>query len=240
MRGDCLKLLPELKNDSVDLVLADPPYGTTQNKWDSVIKLDDLWRELKRVAKPRCAIVMTSQQPFTTSLIASNQKQFKYCWVWVKDNSTGFLNAKKYPLKIHEDIVVFCERPHIYNPQMSEGAPYTATRHSYANTSNYGEQKDSTLVNTGVRHPNTLLRYKRDKDKVHPTQKPIALMEYLIRTYTNEGGAVLDFAMGSGTVGIACERAGRDFIGIEKDDEYFNLAAERISNPGCYLDCYDT
>ncbi len=232
IHGDCLEKMDEIASGSVDLVLADPPYGTTRNKWDSVIPLDCLWNQLKRIVKPNGAIVLTAQQPFTSFLIMSNLKQFKYCWVWVKEAGTGFLNAKKYPLKDAEDVVVFCEKRHVYNPQMRKGKAYIVKKGR--NTDNYNrDTKDNIVtVNKGERYPLTTIYFNRDENKLHPTQKPVALMEYLIKTYTNENETVLDFAMGSGTTGAACSNLNRSFIGIELNKKYFKIAEQRIAAAG--------
>ena len=229
IQGDCLEEMKKIPDGSIDMVLTDPPYGTTQNKWDSVIDLILMWTELNRIVKDDGAVVMTAQQPFTSHLIMSNPKNFKYCWTWVKEAGTGFLNAKKYPLKDSEDVVVFCRKPHIYNPQMREGEPYTITQ-GKTKSKNYGTQTGATTVSDGKRYPLTTIHFARDKGKVHPTQKPVALMEYLIKTYTNENETVLDFTMGSGTTGVVCKNLNRNFIGIELDETYFNIAKERIDN----------
>jgi len=229
--------MKEIESGSIDMVMTDPPYGTTACKWDSIIPLEPMWEQLKRVTKKNGAIVMTASQPFTTTLIASNMKMFKYCWVWVKEAGTGFLNAKKYPLKNNEDVIVFCEKGYhkVYNPQMTAGNPYTCKKGG--STDNYNKDAKTTellgneiiTINKGERYPLTTLRLKRDKDHLHPTQKPVALMEYLIKTYTNEGEAVLDFTMGSGTTGVACMNLNRDFVGIELDPGYFEIARQRIA-----------
>ena len=226
MLGDCLERMKEIPDGSVDLILADPPYGTTACKWDSVIPLEPMWEQLKRVIKPNGAIVMTAMQPFTTTLIASNMKMFKYQWVWQKEAGTGLLNAKKQPLRDHEDVCVFYSKQPTYNPQYTEGKPYVAKKGG--ETSNYNPSGNVTTVSDGKRYPKTVQKFNRDRNKKHPTQKPVALMEYLIKTYTNEGETVLDFTMGSGTTGVACLNLGRKFIGIEMDDGYFDVAKNRI------------
>lgn len=231
MQGDCLEEMKRIPDGSVDMILTDPPYGTTACKWDSIIPLEPMWEQLKRIIKPNGAIVMTASQPFTTTLIASNIKQFKYCWVWEKESGTGFLNAKKQPLRNTEDVIVFYKKPPLYNPQMRKGfKPYTC-KQGEKKTDNYGKQTGAVTVSNGDRYPLTALKFPRDKDKKHPTQKPVALMEYMIKTYTNEGETVLDFTMGSGTTGVACVNTGRKFIGIELDENYFNIAKERINCP---------
>jgi site-specific DNA-methyltransferase (adenine-specific) len=226
--------MAELAPASVDLILCDLPYGTTACKWDSVIPFDALWTQYRRIAKPNAAIVLTASQPFTTALIASNMREFKYEIVWDKVNRvTGFGNVSFMPLKRHENICVFVQdgKP-TYNPQYTQGTPYTAKRSGvkprvYAD----GGLKPQDGVNDGRRNPVSIVEIKADvKTEMgkHPTQKPVALMEYLIRTYTNEGDTVLDNCMGSGTTGVACANTGRKFIGIERDPGYFDIARKRI------------
>lgn len=225
--GDCLELLPAVPAQSVDLILCDLPYGTTQNKWDSVIPLDPLWAEYWRALKPAGAVVLTAAQPFTSALVISNLNTFKYQWVWRKPNGTGFLNAKKQPLRNHEDVLVFYRQQPIYNPQFTEGKPYRQKQGS--GSDNYGAVREGyETVNEGKRYPLTVMDFHQGGQKVHPTQKPVALMEYLIRTYTNEGGLVLDNTMGSGTTGVAARKTGRRFIGMERDPKYFAIAWDRI------------
>jgi site-specific DNA-methyltransferase (adenine-specific) len=224
MNGDCLELMKEIPSGSVDLVLCDLPYGTTQNKWDTVIDLEKLWEQYKRICTG--AVVLTAAQPFTSSLIMSNVKDFKYQWIWEKSKATGHLNAKKQPMKAHEDICVFSAN--LYNPQKEAGIPYKPNG-GKSKLDNYG---DFAAVREGSedgrRYPRTVIRFGHEIKPVHPTQKPVALMEYLIRTYTNEGMTVLDNCMGSGTTGVACVNTGRKFIGIEKDEAYFEIAKNRI------------
>ena len=225
--GDCLEIMKDIPDKSIDMILCDLPYGTTRNKWDSVIQLDKLWEQYERIIKDTGAIVLFSQMPFTAELTHSNLKLFKYEWIWEKDNGTGFLNAKKMPLKIHENILVFYKKLPTYNPQMRTGfKPYKCKqgRHS----TNYGlyEQGHITESN-GERYPIDIIEFKKDSG-LHPTQKPVALLEYLIKTYTNDGDLVLDNCMGSGSTGVACVNTNRRFIGIELDEKYFNIAKERI------------
>lgn len=212
---------------SVDMILCDLPYGTTQNKWDSVIPLESLWREYLRICKKSAAIVLTSAQPFTSILVTSNLSDFKYEWVWQKEAGTGLLNAKKQPLRDHESVLIFYQSQCIYNPQFTAGKPYVCKKGG--ETSNYNASGSVVTVNDGTRCPKTVQFFQRDKGKVHPTQKPVALMEYLIRTYTNPGQLVLDNTMGSGTTGVACMNTGRRFIGIERDEKYFGIAEKRIN-----------
>jgi len=237
MLGDCLKRFSDIEDQSIDMVLCDPPYGTTQCKWDSIIPLEPMWSELKRVVKPSSAMVFTAAQPFTSTLVLSQPKLFRYTWVWNKVNRiTGFLDAKKKPLKVTEDVVVFYSRQPVYNPQMVDGKPYTATSRG-AKSQNYAKQADGiTTISDGKRYPQNLLSIKGDErgtvGRIHSTQKPVALMEYLIKTYTNPGDTVLDFAMGSGTTGVAAKRLQRNFIGIEKDRHFFQIAKQRIRTEG--------
>lgn len=234
MLGDCLDLMRDIPDASIDLVLADLPYGTTQNKWDSVIPLDRLWAEYWRVCTG--AVVLTASQPFTSALVTSQIAHFKYDWVWRKQRGSGHLNAKKQPLRDKEDVCVFYKQQPTYNPQFSEGAAYSgASKGKFraatkARTNTYGAYTGTATDNTGVRYPKQILEFDAIDVKlmVHPTQKPVALMEYLIRTYTNEGDTVLDNTMGSGTTGVACVNTGRSFIGIERDEGYFKIAQDRI------------
>lgn len=240
MCGDCLEVMKSIPDGSVDLVLADPPYGTTACKWDSVIPLEPMWEQLKRVTKKNGAIVMTATQPFTTALIASNMKMFKYCWVWEKTRATGHVHAKNKPMKAHEDVAVFSRGTTVhkgqsktrmtYNPQgLQEKAKPTVRKAGGAADTVMGSRpshRDAAQTVEGF--PRTVLRIPSEGKTVHPTQKPVALMEYLIKTYTNEGETVLDFTMGSGTTGVACARTQRRFIGIELDETYFGIASKRI------------
>jgi DNA modification methylase len=234
MQGDCLERMKEIPDGSVDMILADPPYGTTACKWDSVIPLEPMWEQLKRVIKPNGAIVMTASQPFTSLLITSNLKMFKYDWTWQKPKGTGHLNAKKQPMRDKEDIVVFYSKQCIYNPQMTKGEPYkdkAGKDHSSSTsmTNIYGAYTNKRETNDGFRYPKQIQSFPVvERGTVHPTQKPVALMEYMVSTYTNEGETVLDFTMGSGTTGVACVNLNRKFIGIELDETYFNIAKERI------------
>jgi len=238
MVGDCLERMKEIPDGSVDLVLTDPPYGTTACKWDSVISLEPMWKELKRVIKPNGAIVLTSVDPFTCILGTSNIQDLKYKWVWNKTRATGHLNAKKMPMKNIEDILVFYKQQPTYNPQGIIEVDRTV--HNSKSDSLRGVTKDATSTVTGgiryeaykqtkTNYPRQLLQFASEGATVHPTQKPVSLMEYLIRTYTNESETVLDFTMGSGTTGVACVNTNRNFIGIEQDDEYFKIAHNRIN-----------
>jgi len=234
MLGDCLERMKDIPDGSVDMVLTDPPYGTTACKWDSVIPFEPMWEQLKRVTKKNGAIVMTASQPFTSVLVTSNLKMFKYCWVWEKSKASNFLQSKKQPLKNHEDVVVFSLGKVLYNPQFTDGEAY-APRPGKKVTEVYHPAKDPLFRNSssGKRYPKSVQYFKTSESEgkvSHPTQKPVALMEYLIKTYTNESETVLDFTMGSGTTGVACKNLNRNFIGIEMDEGYFKIAQERISN----------
>ena len=234
-KGDCLEIMKNMPDKSIDMILCDLPYGKTRNKWDSIISLDKLWEQYNRIIKDNGAITLFAQTPFDKVLGVSNLKMLKYEWIWEKEQGTGFLNAKKMPLKNHENILIFYKKPPIYNPQMKKGKPYTLERNTF--TVNYGKQVDMVRTeNTGERYPLTILKFKRDKEKLHPTQKPVALLEYLIKTYTSENETVLDNAMGSGSTGVACMNVNRNFIGIEQDDKYFEIAYNRIN--GSYMSNY--
>ena len=231
IQGDCLTEMARLEAGSVDMILCDLPYGTTQNKWDSIIPLDQLWAQYWRVAKPNAAIVLTAAQPFTSALVMSQPNAFKYEWVWNKIQPTGHLNAKKQPMRVHESVVVFYRAQSTYHPQMGSGDAIKRTKGGKRST-NYGEYESLGTDSGESRYPTTLLTISSGRSPnartVHPTQKPVALMEYLIRTYTNPGDTVLDNTMGSGTTGVAAIKSGRSFIGIERDPEYFKIAHERI------------
>lgn len=242
MFGDCLERMKEIPIGSVDMVLTDPPYGTTACKWDSIIPLEPMWEQLKRIIKPNGAIVMTASQPFTTILISSNMKMFKYCWVWEKNRPTGSQHARNRPMSKHEDIVVFSAAPMghtsqlkdkrmIYNPQ---GVAATGRQKTVKSKGFHGNHIGARPNQVGVKYdvftgfPQTVLAFAKEEDHLHPTQKPVALMEYLIKTYTDEGETVLDFTMGSGSTGVACANTGRKFIGIELDPTYYGIACERV------------
>lgn len=226
---DCMEMLKEIKSESIDSIITDPPYGTTACKWDSVIDLPLMWEQLKRIIKPNGAIVMTASQPFTTVLISSNLKMFKYEWIWEKPQGTNPMNAKVMPLKSHENILVFYSNKPNYNPQMWQSTPYSGFSSDSSKIGEvYGFAKSKHRSNPeGTRYPKTVLRFKQDKG-LHPTQKPVALMEYLIKTYTNENETVLDFTMGSGTTGVACVNTNRKFIGAELDKDYYEASIKRI------------
>jgi DNA modification methylase len=277
--GDCIELMKEIPDDSIDMVLCDLPYGTTQCKWDTIIPFEPMWAEFNRVCKINAPMVFTASQPFTSQLINSNIKNFKYTWVWEKSKATGYLNAKRMPMRAHEDICVFYRKPPVYNPQMTQGTPYdkgvahrpTEVYSQQGQKKRNARRKELKALNsedvvrelranglsedgdigqnierlvdlikpckihvknaTGLRYPRTVQYFKTAESEgktSHPTQKPISLFEYLIRTYTNEGDVVLDNCIGGGTTAIAAIRAGRRFIGIELDSEYVSIANERI------------
>ena len=231
MQGDCIELMKNIPDKSVDMVLCDLPYGTTRNKWDSIIPLDSVWKVgYERIVKDDGAILLFAQTPFDKALGASNLPMLKYEWIWEKTQGTGFLNSKKMPLKAHENILVFYRKPPIYNPQMRTGfKPYKCK--SGKGSSNYGEQVQVVTESNGERFPIDVITFDYDRgQKLHPTQKPVALLEYFIKTYTNEGDTVLDNCMGSGSTGVAAKNLNRNFIGIELDETYFTIAKERIEN----------
>lgn len=227
INGDTLTEMANIPDKSVDMILADLPYGTTRNKWDSIIPLDGLWEQYNRIIKDNGAVLLFGQQPFTSALVSSNLRMYKYDWTWIKDAGTGFLNAKKMPLKDSETISVFYKKMPTYNPQMRTGfKPYIAKKGNHG--TNYGTDKGAITISNGERYPLTTIHFKRDKDKLHPTQKPVVLLEYLIKTYTNSGETVLDNTMGSGSTGVACQNLNREFMGIELDETYFKIAENRI------------
>jgi DNA modification methylase len=227
--GDCLEILPTLADNSVDMVLVDLPYGTTACKWDSIIPLNKLWEQYHRICKKNGAMVFTAAQPFTTILAASNIENFRYEWIWEKPQGTNPMNAKVMPLKSHENILVFYRTKPTYNPQMWYSTPYSGFSSETSKIGEvYGKAQSKHRDNPdGSRYPKTILKFKQEKG-LHPTQKPVELMEYLIKTYTNEGDTVLDNTMGSGSTGVAAVRCKRNFIGIEMDSEYYQVAEKRI------------
>jgi site-specific DNA-methyltransferase (adenine-specific) len=228
---DCIAGMKRMADKSVDMILCDLPYGTTQCKWDTVIPFVELWQQYERVIKDDGAIVLTSAQPFTSLLVASNLKLFRYAWVWEKSKATGYLNAKKRPLSAHEDVLVFYKKPPVYIPQMTEGTPYDKGR-AHRPTDVYGNQRAVHVKNDdGKRYPRTVQYFKTAESEgkvIHPTQKPLSLFEYLISTYTRPGDVVLDNCMGSGTTAIACLNLGRKFVGFERSEDYAEKIEERI------------
>jgi DNA modification methylase len=234
-QGDCLDIMPTLAPGSVNMVLCDLPYGVTaRNSWDSTLPWERLWSTYNIVVKQNAAMVLTAVQPFSSECVLSKPLWFKYEWVWIKTCSTGFLNAKKQPLRAHEQILVFYQRQPTYNPQKTSGhsrkVSTAAHKRNSINTTNY-RKHGLTSYDSTERYPRTALLFSSDKQRsaLHPTQKPVALMEYLIKTYTNPGDTVLDNCMGSGTTGVACVNTVRSFIGIEKDPHYFDVASRRIN-----------
>ena len=238
INDDCLNAMKDIPDVSIDMILCDLPYGTTSCKWDTIIPFETLWEQYHRIIKPNGAIVLTASQPFTSSLIMSNIKRFKYTWTWLKNKKTGFLNAKKQPLRQVEDVVVFYDKQPTYIPQKTQG-------HKPVNSFTKHTSDGSTMGKTKIgiagggqtdRYPSNILTIpvvnndNSNGDKFHPTQKPVALFEYLIKTYTNEGDLVLDNCMGSGTTGVACKNLNRNFIGIELDETYYDIAKKRINN----------
>lgn len=230
MNGDCLELMKTIPDGSVDMILTDPPYGTTACKWDSVIPFEPMWAELKRIIKPNGAIVLFGSEPFSSALRMSNIKQYKYDWVWNKKNSGSGLLAKKQPLKQHELISVFSVNSHYYSPQMTEGKMRNKKSYGSKLDSVVGEIKPSKDNYNNLYFPKSIIEFSNanQKGKVHPTQKPVALLEYLIKTYTQDGEIVLDFTAGSFSTGVACVNMGRSFIGIELDKSYFEIGVNRV------------
>ena len=232
MQGDCLELMKRIPDNSVDMILCDLPYGTTACKWDSVIPFEALWAEYWRVCKPNAAVVLTSAQPFTTALAASQMKNFKYSWIWVKDRKTNPMQAKQRPMGGHEEVCVFYKKLPIYNPQFANRSKPISAKTPKTKSAVYGSagsQSDDYVRRTDTICPDTVIWFPTQRG-LHPTQKPVALMEYLIRTYTHEGMTVLDNCFGSGTTGVACANTGRKFIGIEMDEKYFEIAKNRVES----------
>ncbi|HHT0355852.1 TPA: DNA-methyltransferase [Klebsiella pneumoniae] len=228
--ADCFDVFPKIASGTVDLVCADIPYGTTQCRWDSVLDLPLMWEHLYRIAKPSAAFVLFSAQPFTSVLINSNLRDWRSEWIWEKGNATGFLNAKKQPLRAHENIEVFYRRQPTYNPQFTHGHERRTSKRKTVNSECYGKALTLTKYDSTSRYPRDVQFFSSDKQtgNYHPTQKPLALVQYLIETYSNTGDTVLDFTMGSGTAGVACQQTERNFIGIEKDAAIYRTACERM------------
>jgi len=250
LHGDCLEVMQTLEDNSVDAIICDPPYGTTQCKWDAVIPFEPMWEQLKRIAKKQTPIVLFGNQPFTSALIMSNVKMFKYTWVWDKKVAGNFYNAKYMPMKEHEDICVFYQAAPTYNPQRIMRSEASLKRYpigkqeikipkkSLNKTPRHAVEggikgRPHKCAPDGTRNPRSIIEFNKSgsskESGKHPTQKPVALMEYLVKTYTNEGDTVLDFTMGSGSTGVACVNLSRDFIGIELEREYYDIATERIN-----------
>ncbi len=231
MQGDCLERMKEIESGSVDMILADPPYGTTACKWDSIIPLEPMWEQLKRIIKPNGVIGLFGSQPFTSTLINSNINQYKYNWVWDKKKPGAIGIAKYQPLRYTEDVMIFYRKSPTYNPQMIKREKVKISRNykrSEINAPSLAAMSENKKYTE--KYPSNIIEVSNanQRGKLHPTQKPVALMEYLIKTYTNEGETVLDFTMGSGTTGVAAKNLNRKFIGIELDESYFNIAKKRI------------
>ena len=227
MKGDCLELMKGIPDESIDMILCDLPYGTTRNKWDSIISMDQLWEQYTRLLKVGGVVALFGDEPFSSSLRLSNPKWYRYYWYWTKNKATGFLNANRMPLKRVETISIFYPKLPLYNPQKEIGyKPYTSMTGS--KTKNYGKFKSIKTVNDGSRYPTNVLTFNKVSKTIHPTQKPVDLLEYLIKTYTNPNMTVLDNVMGSGSTGVACVNTNRNFIGMELDEDYFKIAKERI------------
>ncbi len=236
--GDCLEVMPNILDKSIDMILCDLPYGTTACKWDTVIPFEPLWKQYKRIIKDNGAIVLTASQPFTSALVMSNVKMFKYCWVWIKNKYGNFIMASRQPIKEQEDILIFSKgsasttgkNKMIYNPQYIGEQKNKYQRHKEKH-SNLGKTKIGYIFKRNINEgtfPKNIIKYNFDKKRCHPTQKPVALFEYLIKTYTNKGDLVLDNCAGSGTTGVACKNLGRNYILIEKEKEYCEIAEKRI------------
>ena len=230
INGECLEEMSKIPDGSIDMILCDLPYGITKNKWDHVIPFDGLWDQYNRVIKDNGAIVLFGSQPFTSMLIMSNQKYFRYCMVWEKNKFSDFLNARRKPMKTNEDLCVFYKKQPVYNPQYWYGNPYVRwnTQKAVDKQTNYGTHKKNISQSDGKRLPTTVLRFNRVERPDHPTQKPVELLEWLIKTYTNEGNLILDNCMGVGSTGVACKNIGRRFVGIELDRKYYDVAIGKI------------
>lgn len=247
--NDCLKVLPTIPDKSIDLILTDPPYGRTRGKWDNVISFESMWKELKRIIKNNCAIVLFGNEPFSSKVRYSNIDEYKYDWKWVKNRATGFPNCNFRPMNKYEDIMVFSKfnastggkkNSMRYYPQnlivSNKVKKNTPKRHGLIqkDTNNVGKNnilmQSTQYIQKYVNYPSNILNFNCDIEYVHPTQKPVALLEYLIKTYTNENDTVLDFTMGSGSTGVACKNTNRNFIGIELDKKYFKIAKDRIDS----------
>jgi site-specific DNA-methyltransferase (adenine-specific) len=244
IQGDCLEVMKDIPDKSIDMILCDLPYGTTACKWDTIIPFEPLWEQYKRIIKDNGSIVLTASQPFTSALVMSNIKMFKYEWVWVKNRITGFANAKKQPLRNYEDVLVFSKAKTNYYPQgltrinkinkNGKSVGGETLRNSIADSANKGSLRTAgkEYIQEFTGYPKqTLFNVIEDKTKLHPTQKPVALFEYLIKTYTNEGDLVLDNCAGSGTTGVACKNTGRNYILIEKEPEYIDIINKRLITP---------
>lgn len=238
MLGDCLEKMKEIDDGSIDAIITDPPYGTTACKWDIVIPIEPMWDHINRIIKPNGAIALFGTEPFSSVLRMSNIKNYKYDWVWNKDKGFGVFLAKKQPLRTYENISIFYRKQPTYNPQMTDAKPERIRPLSNANKegarnniTNSNNCKVDAAYDPNKRYPLNIIKFSNPVSKaIHPTQKPVALLEYLIKTYTNENETVLDFTMGSGTTGVACKSLNRNFIGIELDEQYFKIAEDRINS----------
>ena len=236
LQGDCLELMKQVPDKSIDLILCDLPYGTTQNKWDTVIPFDKLWTQYNRIIKDNGAILLFAQGKFYVNLVSSNMKMFRYDLVWDKELVSGFLNAKRMPLRRHEQVAVFYKHLPTYNPQFTQGKPLhskgTAYKEKELTNNNYGDfsTTDDNRAGSTEKYPTSIMKFQKPHPSVcvHPTEKPVALLEYLVKTYTNEGDTVLDNCMGSGSTGVACQNTNREFIGMELDEKYYKIACERL------------
>lgn len=233
--GDCLEIMPNLETGSIDMILCDLPYGTTACKWDTIIPFDKLWEQYERIIKPNGAIVLFGSEPFSSYLRMSNIKNYRYDWIWNKNKGANPLLSNRMPMKSHETISIFYKKLPLYNPQFTEGKPYKAPRTGGTITNNFIKSNEKASFkqkdNNGKRHPLTIIDFSiHCGSKIHPTQKPVALFEYLIKTYTNKGDTVLDNCIGSGTTAVACGNLERNCIGIEKDETYYNSAVKRIND----------
>lgn len=234
-QGDCLQLMKDIPDGSVDMILCDLPYGTTACKWDTVIPFEPLWEQYNRIIKENGAIVLFGSEPFSTELRHSNLKMYRYDWIWEKEQGANFMLCKHQPYKVHEIVSVFSKSRHLYFPQMTSGKPYISGKGTSGDIT--GNVIKVQTKNEGTRYPRSIQYFTTDKAKgsFHPTQKPVALLEYLIKTYTNEGDLVLDNCMGSGSTGVACVNTGRSFIGFELDQKYFDIAKQRIDDAVFHL-----
>jgi site-specific DNA-methyltransferase (adenine-specific) len=233
IQGDCLEVMKSIPNGSIDAIITDPPYGTTACKWDSVIPFDLMWEQLNRVIKPNGAIVLFGSEPFSSALRMSNINNYRYDLIWNKIRAAGFLNANRMPLKQHENISLFYKKLPTYNPQKYIDKPYDKTKYNgkHMEENVLGSYVSKSKKNNGERFPKSILEFSQNwsrQQQKHPTQKPVSLMEYLIKTYTNEGETVLDFTMGSGSTMVACQNLNRNGIGIEQDSKYFKIAQDRV------------
>ena len=236
LQGDCLELMKDIPDKSIDLILCDLPYGTTRNSWDEVIPFDKLWAQYNLIIKDNGAMLLFAQGKFYVNLVSSNMKMFRYDLVWDKELISGFLNAKRMPLRRHEQVAVFYKHLPTYNPQFTQGKPLhskgTAYQTKELTNNNYGDFKatDDDRAGSTEKYPTSIIKFQKPHPSVcvHPTQKPIELLEYLIKTYTNEGDTVLDNCMGSGSTGVACKNTDREFIGMELDEKYYKIACERL------------